>query len=157
MQHKIGSDCFDLICLGLSLRRKLRGLPAVVYSFPVNSGKETLWWHRDANCPQGWRLGLNRSFSSFLKVRAYRRGVLSSEAALPPPGASLPTETSPLLHHGEGRNAFGAQLQENAPCPSSCTSWEKICLCAAFIGLLELDLKVSENMHTMHCRGYFGG
>lgn len=32
---------FDLICLGLSLVRKVGGLPAAVYSFPMNSGKET--------------------------------------------------------------------------------------------------------------------
>ena len=41
VQHQIGSDCLGLIYPGLSLRRKVRGLLAVVNSFPVNSGEET--------------------------------------------------------------------------------------------------------------------
>lgn len=34
-------DYFSLICPGLSLGRKVGGLPSVVYSFALNSGKET--------------------------------------------------------------------------------------------------------------------
>lgn len=63
-----------------------------------------------------------------------------------------------LLHcftHGEGRNALHAKLQENVSRPSSCAAWERICLCAACTHLLELDLKNSGSMHTMHWGRYF--